>query len=132
MIWLPVILFFTVLAWDLITDYRKFLKQRELSHQKEAWLRCLLLSPATIFFIIFHPVKDWTAIVYSIGMEFFVFWTLFDGIYGLLRNEGFWYVGKPGDNDEGRTDTFLRSIPKWLHILIKLGGCAGSIYLYFK
>jgi len=128
---IPIILFFAVLIWDVVTDYRKFLKQRELSHSKEAWLRCLLLVPATIGFTILHPNKDWTSLVYTLLMEFFFFWTLFDGIYGILRNEGFWYTGKPGDKDNANTDDFLTSIPRWLHILIKLSGCAGSGIAYF-
>lgn len=131
MLALPIILFLTVLAWDIVTDYKKWLNNRAIPHTKEAWLRCALLIPATIGFTILHPAKDWSSLVYTLTMEFFVFWTLFDGLYGVLRREGFWYTGGGGEGSAG-TDNFLKSIPLWLHIAIKIGGCAGGIYLYFK
>jgi len=131
MIWIAAISFFAVLAWDIITDYRKWLKQRGVAHTKEAWLRCLLLSPAIVLFTIAHLGNSWWHLVYAVVMCFFVFWIVFDGFYNVLRGFNWWYTGSD-DKDDAGTDNFLQSIPLWLHILIKLGGCAGGIFLYFK
>jgi len=131
MIWIAAISFVAVLAWDVLTDYRKWLKGHGVAHAKEAWIRCLLLIPAIVLFTIAHKGNSWTSLLYSVAMCFFVFWTLFDGLYNVLRGFGWWFTGSD-DEEDADTDNFLQSIPKWLHILIKLGGCAGGIFLYFK
>ncbi len=131
MIWLAIISFIAVLAWDIASDYRKWLRQKSVAHAKEAWLRCLLLIPSIVIFTIAHPGNSWWHLVYTLLMCFFVYWLIFDGIYNKLRGYDWWFTGS-NDPDDAATDNFLQSIPKWLHILIKLGGVAGGVFLYFK
>ena len=126
-----IILFFAVLAWDVISDYQKWLKGRGVIHGKEAWIRCVMLIPAIVLFTVAHPGNSWWHLAYTLVMCFFVFWTIFDGAYNVLRGFNWWFTGS-NDPDDADTDNFLQSIPLWLHILIKLGGCAGGLFLYFK
>jgi len=131
MITIAIILFLAVLFWDIYSDYNKWLSSRVVKHTKEAWLRILLLSPSIILFTCLGQNKNWTDLVYTLVMEFFIYWTFFDGFYNISRGFNFWYTGT-NDKDDAKTDNFLQSIPLWLHKTIKIGGCIVGIFLYLK
>lgn len=45
-----IIMYLGVLAWDVISDYRKWLKRKTVKHKLEWALRVLLLLPSAIGF----------------------------------------------------------------------------------
>lgn len=124
-----ILLFVAVLIWDVITDYRKWLKSKAVDHKKESWLRIILLLPSMIFFIIAHSQNTWWVFVDVWAMTGFVFWFLFDGIYNKLRGFNWWFTGSD-DADDAGTDNFLQTIPHWLHVTIKVLGMAASVTIY--
>lgn len=126
---IAIILFTLVLRYDIRSDYRKWLKNIPVDHSRDAWKRSLLLLPAMAFFIIAKGPGSWPLMVYTISMMFFTYWLMFDGLYNHVRKFGWWFTGS-NDKDDAGTDNFLQSVPKWLHILIKLAGTAGSIAAY--
>jgi hypothetical protein len=129
MIFIPVILFLAVLAWDILSDYKKWLKNSSVEHTKEAWLRMLLLSPSIIGFTIFHPVKHWGILVLSIFMVLSIFWYLFDGFYNKIRGFDWWFSGSI-DEDESKFDNFLRWLGGFWGKVIKIGGIIIFTVLY--
>jgi len=131
MIALPIILFIATLYWDVVSDYNKWLKGGGVSHTKEAWVRCLVLLPAIIGFVVLHHSNNWQSIVYTLIMEFFLFWTLFDGFYNVIRGYDWWFTGS-NESYDAKLDNLLQSIPLWLHKAIKIGGCIAGVWLYVK
>lgn len=130
-----IVTFLAVLAWDVITDYQKWLNEHKVVHKSfsEFGVRVLLLIiPGILFFLAAHnetPLLA-TAKVFVIGsMIGFNFFNFFDGIYNLARGYNWFFTGSD-DEDDADTDNFLQSIPLWLHIFFKVGGSAISIFLY--
>jgi hypothetical protein len=119
-----IILFFVVLAWDLIADYRKWLKERVINHDREWWIRVALLVPSGVFFSWGHPWEMWIVAAAMMG-----FWwlTLFDGIFNLLRRDGFFAVV----GTTGRIDRLQRKIGVIPSAAIKTAGCAATAIIYF-
>ncbi len=131
MIWLAVISFFAILTWDIITDYRKWLKKRSVKHTDEAWLRVLLMIVPTVMFCISHtPSFDIWVLIDVALMEFFWFWLLFDGLYNKLRGFGWWFAGSD-DPDDSVLDDFLQANPV-AGAILKIGGLLlfTSIYIF--
>lgn len=129
MIWIAVISFFAILAWDVITDYRKWLKQRSVNHTDEAWLRVLLMIVPTVFFCIAHtPAFNIWVLIDVALMQLFIFWLLFDGIYNKLRGFGWWFAGSD-DPDDSVLDNFLQEYPV-AGAILKIGGSILFITIY--
>lgn len=129
MIWLAVILFFAVLAWDVVTDYRKWLKHRGVKHTDEAWLRVLLMIVPTVLFCIAHTPAFDIWVLTNVGfMQFFTFWLLFDGLYNRIRGYGWWFAGSD-DADDPFLDDLIQKHPK-LAAVLKIAGAVIFITIY--
>jgi len=129
MIYAAVISFFAILAWDVITDYRKWLKHRGVKHTDEAWLRVLLMIAPTIFFCIAHkPHFDIWVLVNVALMQFFTFWLLFDGFYNKIRGFDWWFAGSD-DEDDAWLDNIIQAWP-WMARIIKIAGVILFITIY--
>ncbi len=120
--------FLIVLLWDLFTDYKKWINERSINHDKEGWIRGLFLIPA-IGFLCVPLWADWWFFFIPVAVVTSVYWMLFDGFYGILRKEGFWFTGTD-DWDDARSDNFLQSLSLSEHILIKVGFVTMSILAY--
>lgn len=131
MIWVATILFFIVLEFDVLSDYGKWLKGESINHKKEFWLRIALLSPSLIMFIVCRGQPIVLSLIATFAMTGFVYWTLFDGQFNLLRKQRFFFTGSD-DPDDATTDNFLQQIPEWLQAIIKIGGSLGALFFYFK
>ena len=150
MIWLliiPTVLFFAVLAWDLSTDYKKWIKQingeQYINHRWEAFVRIMIFTPVTLLLSLHHydkfwlhadgVIRDgnfWIELLVTIGMEFFVYWTLFDGIYNLLRYFDWSYTGSDEGSDDAWLDRFQRWAGPFISQSIKIIGSVALILLY--
>ena len=129
MIYAAIISFFAILAWDIITDYRKWLKQRGVKHTDEAWLRVLLMIAPTILFCIAHtPAFNIWVLVNVAMMEFFLFWLLFDGFYNKIRGYGWWFAGSD-DEDDAWLDNIIQAWP-WMAKIIKITGAILFVTIY--
>lgn len=129
MIWIAVISFFAILAWDVITDYRKWLKHHSVDHGAEAWLRILLMIVPTVFFCIAHTPEFDIWVLTNVGfMQFFTFWLLFDGLYNKLRGYGWWFAGSD-DQDDPFLDDLIQKYPK-LAAILKVAGAVIFITIY--
>lgn len=119
-----IICFVAVLVWDLVTDYRKWLKERVINHDKEFWVRVALLTPTGILLSWGHTWQIWIVVAAMIG-----FWwlTLFDGIFNLLRRDGFFDIV----GTTGRLDRLQRKIGVIPSAAIKTAGCAFTAIVYF-
>lgn len=124
-----ILLFFAILIWDLITDYKKWLKQRTINHDKEGWIRGALLVPS-IFCFAYAAYSEWWSLIAPALMVMFWYWLLFDGIYGLSRRESFWFTGTEDGPFDARSDNFLQHLKLWQHICIKIGGILLSTSAY--
>jgi len=129
MIWIAVILFFAILAWDVISDYRKWLIHRAVDHGAEAWLRILLMIVPTVFFCIAHTPQFDIWVLTNVGfMQFFTFWLLFDGFYNKLRGYSWWFAGSD-DADDPFLDDLIQKYPK-LAAILKVAGAVIFITVY--
>ena len=126
MIFLPIILFFAVLYWDLATDVKKWRKEQTIYHTKEAWLRCGLLIPSTVLFTVLHPGQTVWVLVCSLLMQFFTFWFLFDGLFNRMR--GFKWNQPPSMG--GKDNSFFDRFYGWWAMIIKVTGMILTIVLY--
>lgn len=117
-----IILFFAVLILNLIVDYGEWIKNKPVNHGKEAWIRLVLLIPS--IWILSPPV------LWVLLMEFFVYWTLFDGIYNKLRGFDWWFPGSVEKSD-AILDKLQRKLGKTGSLILKFVGCGASIFFYF-
>lgn len=115
----------------MLSDYGKWLKGESINHKKEFWLRIALLSPSLIMFIVCRGQPIVLSLIATFAMTGFVYWTLFDGQFNLLRKQRFFFTGSD-DPDDATTDNFLQQIPEWLQAIIKIGGSLGALFFYFK
>lgn len=129
MIIAAIISFFAILAWDLISDYKKWLSNFRVNHGKEAVLRSALLVVPTVLFCLAHPDKFyWILIGNVLLMQFFTFWLLFDGIYNKLRGFDWWFAGS-NDPDDPVLDNIVQASPKLIAGL-KIAGMIIFITTY--
>ena len=135
-----IISFFAVLAWDLRSDYKKWLKTRSVQHSKEWWVRVALMIPSIALFTLAHPREAgyaWSTLLVlglSAGMTGFAFWILFDGIYNRLRGYQWTFTGSV-EADDADLDKMQREMGKAVSMLIKLAGflvCLTAYILPFK
>ncbi len=124
-----VILFTGVLTWDLLTDFRKWQNQIPVNHTREGIMRAILLLPSLFFFLFYRDPFPWWMVPVTIVMVQFWYWLLFDGIYNRLRGFNWWFTGSD-DHDDAKADDFLQSIPRWLHVFIKIAGIVISTTFY--
>ena len=122
-------MFFVVLAWDVASDYTKWLKHRAVIHGKEAWVRAILLAPSCYYMSTDLPLQWYWGLSISAFAEASMWWLLFDGLYNVFRGYNWWFTGSV-DPDDASTDTFLRKLKKWQHIALKFALIATSLAAY--
>lgn len=124
-----IILALLTLILDLYTDLRLFYRERSVKHFRGFLLRCIGGIPALC---LISWGKEWYIWAIAAGMLFFWYLTLFDGLYGSLRREGFWYVGK--GKDAAFTDRIQTNWPVWLRATVKITGIIlfTTLYLWLK
>lgn len=127
MIIAAIILFALALAWDVITDYRKFLKRKPVNHTADAWLRVALLLPSAFCFERATNLEWYWSVPLIAVMFFFTWLLLFDGIYSTLIGQGFFFAGTTG-----KIDRVLVKWPVIRRAAFKIAGTAVSIFLYVK
>ncbi len=122
MIIAAIILFLTVLTWDVITDYRKFLKNIRIRHTYEAFIRAGLLIPSGVLFTL---ANVWWSFITVMGMMFFTWWLLFDGIYNTLTNQSWFHTGTTAKLDIMQEDWSTQ-----VKAVVKIGGMLFFIFVY--
>lgn len=130
MITAGVLLFIAVLAWDIVTDYHKWLKGKVVNHTKEWWLRAALLFPAVGSFAAALPIHWLKGCILSAAMIAFAWWLLFDGIYNLLRGFGWWFNGSKDAANDGWLDSLLMQMEDWQEALLKILPITILIFVY--
>lgn len=116
MIWSAVI-FFAVLAIDLFTDLRLFFKRKPVNHTRGLILRLIGLAPSV--YLLPHDR------IIGAALEGMLYLTLFNGIWGLVTGNGWFYIG-----DTARVDRFMRGGEPWSY-LIQYTLLIGLILMYF-
>ena len=138
MIAIPLILFFGPLAFKIWYDARQWYKHRNeinlnsiTNHPKEMAICFPFLVASGYFFSTYIEVNIYAKIAIIFFMQFFVWWTLFDGGYNLLRHFNFFFTGSR-EKDDATTDKVLSHWAKWAVVAVKIAGCATFIYLFIK
>ena len=124
------ILFFAVLFYKLHYDINKWRKSQPVNHPKEAAAVTFGLIPSTVLFFI-ATNHNWYNIIPVLLMQFFIFWTMFDGLYNIRRHFNFFFTGSD-DADDAKLDNLLQRMSVSAQAILKLGGCAIFIFLYIK
>jgi hypothetical protein len=115
---LAILSFAAVLYWDVKSDFNKWKKGLPVKHKKEMLIRCLLLTPTTLFLTLanFSLIN----IPLAILMQGAWWWELFDGFYNKIR--GFsWRFNGSEDDDEADTDELLRQLKPQEQAILKWG-----------
>jgi hypothetical protein len=136
MIWLTIILSVLWILFNVIWDYRIWLKQlnkpeNKRDHKKGWWLKAATSIPSLVLFAWLSNFKWVLALSVSAGMLMAWFWFGFDLCSNLWRGYPAFFTGSEDGKDDAGTDNFLQSIPTWLHISIKLILVIGSTWLYY-
>lgn len=138
----PIILVFLVLAGKLIYDYLlRWKKGKPINHPKEAGIVGGLLTVAALIFWLEIPSKyyqlitketalrAWISFVLCWLMVGFSFWTLFDGLFNIIRRYHWNFTGSV-DPDDAKLDILQRKY-KWLWVA-KIIISAGLLIVYLK
>lgn len=123
---LAIILFITIVAIDVVSDYRKWLKNRRVNHAREAWIRIAFLLPCVALFSL--DLEWWWTFVPAF-MVMSWYWLLFDSVYNVLRGFPVFFTGSD-DPDDALSDNLLQKLKLWQHIAIKAGGVIISTVGY--
>lgn len=136
MILIPIILFFGILFWDVTTDVSKWKQafvyssghEFDIKHTKEAWIRIVLLIPSTILFTVIpiYPHINFWFLPVSIGMQFFWFWFLFDGMFNIFRGFAWFKVATLDYKEKSKLD----GIPMRTQKILKFTGIILLTFLY--
>lgn len=130
---ISVILFVVVLRWDVNSDFKKWQNEIAVNHFKEGVIRSLLLIPSTL--LLLFPVfgmSMWQIVgklSVALGLEFAVWWELFDGLYNKKRGKP-WRFNGSVDKDDSILDRFLYKIGDRWEGVLKLGLITTSLVLY--
>lgn len=126
-----IISFFVILNDNVQEDFRKDIDN--IDHKKEWKKRALLLLiPIACLAFLKETPNSWIwvgQLISAIGLVSFLYWTLFDGWLSNKKGYNFWFTGTIDPNDAD-TDKFLRKLPKWAQISLKVGGSALFLGLY--
>lgn len=106
------ITFLAVLAYNLFTDYQKWKEGVSVNHGSSLKKRILLLTVPVLLFAIPVPGSFVWGIFLSAAMLGFTYWTLFDGLYNVMRGFPWGFTGSVEPDDAG-TDKLQRRYP-WL------------------
>ena len=117
--------FFATLIWRLTNNCKRIKENgKTINHKHENFIRtAALFMPAMLLGLVSHP--NWWSLLGAICIVtpmFAAWWLLlFDGSLGLCRGRGWWDLGSDDVSEDAMTDDFLRSLPLWKHITIKIG-----------
>jgi len=135
---LPILIFLLTLVGKLLFDSHQGFKKRNAintksitNHPLETVFVVICLIGSGILFAMHLPLNWAVTFLIIFFMQFFVFWTLFDGGYNKLRGFNFWFNGSR-DPDDSKLDRVLMAMPKWMQICLKLLGCITFIWLYIQ
>jgi hypothetical protein len=131
-----IVWFVLILRWDVLSDWQK----TKINHTKEAVTRWLLLLPS--FGFLFCGVSTgggvWNWVlggIVTFWMMGFGWWLFFDGWLNGKKGYNYWFTGSV-DGDDPKSDTFLKRLPLWGIVTLKIGGfvigVAAYIYLLTK
>lgn len=129
MIIIATILLLAALTFKIVHDYKFWLKGRGVNHKLEWWWMVAMCSPSIALFTLASKFFWYLALPISAGMCSSFIWLFFDGIYNILRREGFFYTGT-NDPEDAASDNFLQAIPTWTQVFIKTLPLGILIYLY--
>lgn len=130
---LGVLTFILALAGNLIYTHRELLKKSTINHWHDWKIKAASVLPSiTMFCVATENINLWVKLSLSSVLVGVWWWTFFDGFYGLAVAKDFFFTGTATGKNAANSDKVLRSIPKWLHIFLKVGGCAVTLYLYIK
>lgn len=115
---MAIFVFIAVLLIDLFTDYQLWKHKKPINHTRGSLLRLIGLAPCVILLRLS-----------STPLIFFLYWTLFDGLFNIIRKQPFWSTGT-NDPDDALTDNFLQQLSLKQHMIVKLGGIAISFIFY--
>ena len=115
-----------VIAWDVITDKKKYLASKVLDHTKEWWLRFALASPSIIIYAI--PLCFWFILLTG-PMVASVYWISFDALYNkyVLKTE--WWTIK---GTTSKLDRFQQRIGWRSSLILKVALSVSTIFFYLK
>ena len=122
MIIAAIILFFAVLIWDVITDYRKFLNNQRINHTYEGWIRAGLLIPSGVLFTL---ANVWWSFPIVACMMFYVWWLSFDGVYNKLTGQSFFHAGTTS-----KLDIMQKNWSTEFRAVVKIGGSILFVAAY--
>lgn len=130
-----VTLFTAALAYDVVSDYAAWKKNvvsgKKFDHKKGVIERCLCVLPS---FILFVAAIDngilFQAVVITTVMEFFVYMLLFNGIFGLLIAQDFFYVGTTAEED--KLWSKLGKFRKPTEVVLAVGALTLYLYQFFR
>lgn len=123
--------FVAIFVWDLVSDYKKWLKNRAVKHGKEYWLRLALLIIPTVIFASLLDVSLWWGLAVAATMQGSLWWFLFDGLANVLRGYSWTFEGSIDEN-ESLWDNFVRWLGNTWTVIIKVLLVAASITTYVK
>lgn len=111
-----IIIFSTVFSWDIIRDYFAWKKGEKISHSiKRKWIRLftmasvVMLATAMQGSLVINLLFAWLLV-------FWLYWTLFDGLFNLIRNMPWQYPGSEDGADDAKLDDLQQKF-KWLWIV---------------
>lgn len=118
-----------ILAGKLLHDYfLRWKKKKPVNHDMEGSIVGILLTGSSIFFACgLHDSPIVFKLVYSWCMVCLIFWTLFDGLFNIIRRERWNFTGSV-DKDDAKLDKLQRKYP-WLWVA-KIFLSIGLIIIY--
>lgn len=86
------------------------------------WMIVAVFSAPAIIILSMKLKMDWrlSALLSSVIVMLYL-WLVIDAGFNKMRGFKFWYTGS-GEKTAANTDKFLKQLPLWLHVLIKLVG----------
>jgi hypothetical protein len=130
MIFPAIILFLLVLIMDLWIDYNKWLHNHSVNHSRKAWVRFAFLLPSlTLFYL--AASHTLLTIIAVLGMAGFIYLTLFDGLYNVLRGFKWTFTGSDEGAGDAWTDRIQRRLGPMWSMVVKWMGIAGFVALYY-
>jgi hypothetical protein len=117
-------------------DLKQWYKKRNsintksiIDHTKEWLIMALLSAPSGVIFTFESKLIWWKASPLSSLMIMFFLWVFVDGFFNVFRKKNFFFTGS-GESTGANTDKFLKHLPTWLQVIIKVGGMITFITLY--
>ncbi len=113
---------------DLITDYKLWLKEVGVNHNRGALLRMIGLTLAAYVVGIHHSHH----LIVSLAALFYmcaIYWLCFDGFYNNKRRFNWWYTGT-NDPGDAKADNFLQRLTLTQIKVVKIGFTVISFILF--